>query len=154
MTPQNIVLIEPEIPNNTGNIGRLCLATNSTLHLVKPFGFELSDKKLKRAGLDYWPHLNLKIYESLEDFLKQNDNATFAFFSSHAEQPYWNVPFDQNPFLVFGKESVGLPKELLAQYPNSQYKIPLFHEKIRSLNLANAVAISVYEGIRQLQTNK
>lgn len=153
MKKQNIVLIEPEIPNNTGNIGRLCLATNSTLHLVKPFGFELSDKKLKRAGLDYWPHLDLKIYESTDDFLKQNNNATFALFSSHAKQPYWDVPYEQNPFLIFGKESVGLPKALLAQYPNNQYKIPLFHEKIRSLNLANAVAITVYEGIRQTHTS-
>lgn len=148
---QNIVLIEPEIPNNTGNIGRLCLATNSTLHLVKPFGFEISDTKLKRAGLDYWPHINLKIYESVDEFFETHKNESFAYFSSHGTKSHWDVPFSKNPFLVFGKESVGLSKNITDSNTNKLYKIPLFHEKIRSLNLANAVAIVLYEGIRQMQ---
>lgn len=146
---QNIVLIEPEIPNNTGNIGRLCLATNSTLHLVKPFGFEITDKKLKRAGLDYWPHIDLKIYDSVDDFFNQHSDKKFAFFSSKATTSYWDLPYEENPFLVFGKESVGLSETILEKYPNDQYQIPLFNGKIRSLNISNAVAIAVYEGIRK-----
>tara|TARA_R110001592_G_scaffold359340_2_gene665578 strand:- start:5583 stop:6032 length:450 start_codon:yes stop_codon:yes gene_type:complete len=146
---QNIVLIEPEIPNNTGNIGRLCLATNSTLHLVKPFGFEITDKKLKRAGLDYWPHIDLKIYENVEAFFELHQNKKFAFFSSKATKSFWELPYEENPFLVFGKESVGLSESILSKYPNDQYQIPLYNEKIRSLNISNAVAIAVYEGLRK-----
>ena len=146
----NIVLFEPEIPNNTGNIGRLALATGSKLHLVKPFGFELSDKRLKRAGLDYWQHLDVVIYESIADFFKTNEEAKFAFLSSHAQKSHWDIPFEDNLFLVFGKESVGLPKSLIEKYKEQLYKIPLFSEHIRSLNLANAVAIAVYEGLKQI----
>ena len=104
----NIVLIEPEIPNNTGNIGRLSLATGSTLHLVKPFGFELSDKRVKRAGLDYWQHLDLKIYESQEEFFLKNKGREMVFFSSHGTKKYWDIDYKEGLFLVFGKESVGL----------------------------------------------
>jgi tRNA (cytidine/uridine-2'-O-)-methyltransferase len=145
---QNIVLIEPEIPNNTGNIGRLCLATNSTLHLVKPFGFEITDKKLKRAGLDYWPHIDLKIYENVDAFFDQHSDKKFAFFSSRATKSYLEVPYPEKPFLVFGKESVGLSETILNKYPNNQYKIPLYSDKIRSLNISNAVAIVAYEGLK------
>ena len=115
----NIVLIEPEIPNNTGNIGRLALASGSRLHLVKPFGFELSDKRLKRAGLDYWKHLEVTIYDSVEDFFNINKGENFAFFSSHGTQSHWDIPFTNNLFLVFGKESVGLNKTLIETHSNS-----------------------------------
>ncbi|SFJ49614.1 tRNA (cytidine(34)-2'-O)-methyltransferase [Olleya namhaensis] len=147
----NIVLIEPEIPNNTGNIGRLALASGSTLHLVKPFGFELSDKRLKRAGLDYWKHLNVVMYDSVDDFFEINKDADFAFFSSHGTKSHWDIPFKDNQFLVFGKESAGLGSAIIEKHKDSLYKIPLYSEHIRSLNLANAVGIIVYEGLRKLQ---
>jgi len=146
----NIVLIEPEIPNNTGNIGRLALASGSTLHLVKPFGFELTDARLKRAGLDYWKHINVIMYDSITDFFEQNKTKKMVFLSSHGKTKHWNIPFEDDLFLVFGKESVGLPKELIKKHLESLYKIPLYSEHIRSLNLANAVSIVIYEGLRQL----
>jgi tRNA (cytidine/uridine-2'-O-)-methyltransferase len=149
--PLNIVLIEPEIPNNTGNIGRLALASGSNLHLVKPLGFEVDDTRLKRAGLDYWQHLNVAYYDSIAHFFTVNKNANMAFLSSHGEKEYYDIPFKDNMFLVFGKESVGLPKHILKDYPEALYKIPLFSEHVRSLNLANAVSILVYEGLRQLR---
>jgi len=148
--PLNIVLIEPEIPNNTGNIGRLSLASGSNLHLVKPFGFELSDARLKRAGLDYWQHLNITEYNSIEEFFKLNQDAKMVFFSSHAVKNYCDIPFEDNLFLIFGKESVGLSKQILEDHSENLYKIPLFSEHIRSLNLANAVSIVVYEGLKYL----
>ena len=147
----NIVLVEPEIPNNTGNIGRLALATGSKLHLVKPFGFELSDSRLKRAGLDYWQHLDVQIYDSIKAFFLLHDDKSFAFFSSHGNKSHWEIEFQDDLFLVFGKESVGLSKSLPDQYKDHTYKIPMFSEHIRSLNLANAVSIIVYEGLRQLR---
>lgn len=150
--PLNIVLIEPEIPNNTGNIGRLALASGSNLHLVKPFGFEIDDTRLKRAGLDYWQHLNVTYYDSIEDFFNQNSNANMVFLSSHGTQTYYNIPFEDNLFLVFGKESVGLPKQLLSDHPEALYKIPLYSEYVRSLNIANAVSIVIYEGLRQINS--
>ena len=146
----NIVLIEPEIPNNTGNIGRLALASGSNLHLVKPFGFELSDKRLKRAGLDYWQHLNVIYYENTEAFFAKNKDEKMVFLSSHGTKHHWDIPFEDNLFLVFGKESVGLPKELIQNKSEELFKIPLYSKHIRSLNLANAVAICVYEGLRQI----
>ena len=146
----HIVLIEPEIPMNTGNIGRLSLASGSTLHLVKPFGFELSDKRVKRAGLDYWQHISLKIYESVEEFFELNKNQKMVFFSSHGKKEFWDIPFTDDLFLVFGKESVGLSSEIIDNNAESVYKIPIYSEHIRSLNLANAVSIVVYEGIRNL----
>ncbi|APQ16546.1 tRNA (cytidine(34)-2'-O)-methyltransferase [Maribacter hydrothermalis] len=146
----NIVLIEPEIPNNTGNIGRLALATGSTLHLVKPFGFELTDKRLKRAGLDYWQHLNVIMYENVDAFFKEHDDKKMIFFSATATKNHWEIDFEDNMFLVFGKESVGLSKPILEENADKAVKIPLYSEHIRSLNLANAVAISIYEGLRQL----
>jgi len=147
----NIVLIQPEIPNNTGNIGRLALASGSTLHLVKPLGFEIDDTRLKRAGLDYWQHLEVMYYDDIDSFLELNKNADFIFLSSHGTKAHWDIPFKDNMFLVFGKESVGLPKSILDTNRDSLYKIPLYSEHIRSLNLANAVSIVVYEGLKALR---
>ncbi|MDX1446558.1 tRNA (cytidine(34)-2'-O)-methyltransferase [Lishizhenia sp.] len=147
----NIVLFEPEIPNNTGNIGRLALGTGCNLHLVKPYGFEISDKKLKRAGLDYWPHINLTEYDSVEDFFAQHGHAKFAFFSSKGERSFWEIPYEDDLFLVFGKESKGLDDWITEKYAKDTYQIPMFSDKIRSFNIANAVAIAVYEGIRNLK---
>jgi tRNA (cytidine/uridine-2'-O-)-methyltransferase len=146
----NIVLIEPEIPNNTGNIGRLALATGSRLHLVKPFGFEISDKRLKRAGLDYWQHLEVIYYENTDDFFLKNKDAKMVFLSSHGSQSHWDIAFEDEMFLVFGKESVGLPKSLTEHYKSALFKIPMYSDKVRSLNLSNAVSIIIYEGLRQL----
>lgn len=146
----NIVLIEPEIPNNTGNIGRLALASGSHLHLVKPFGFKINDTKLKRAGLDYWQHLSLHIYEDIEDFFNQHADKNMVFLSSHGTKDHWSIPFKDNQFLVFGKESVGLPKSITNVQSDKLYKIPIYSEHVRSLNLANAVSIVVYEGIKHL----
>ena len=147
----NIVLVEPEIPNNTGNIGRLSLAAGANLHLVKPFGFELNDSRVKRAGLDYWKHISLTIYESIDDFYLKNQNKNMVYFSSHASKEYWNVTYQDDLFLIIGKESKGLPKELIKLNSENTYKIPLFSEHIRSINLANAVSIVVYEGIKSMK---
>tara|TARA_B100001059_G_scaffold18102_1_gene14852 strand:- start:2839 stop:3291 length:453 start_codon:yes stop_codon:yes gene_type:complete len=147
----NIVLVEPEIHTNTGNIGRLSLASNSNLHLVKPFGFELSDKRLKRAGLDYWKHLSLFIYDDFDDFLRKNKNEEMVFLSSYAKKEHWNIPFTDNMFLIFGKESKGLSHQILKNHIDKTYKIPLYNKNIRSLNLANAVSIVVYEGLKSIQ---
>ncbi len=148
--PLNIVLIEPEIPNNTGNIGRLALASGSNLHLVKPFGFTIDDSRLKRAGLDYWQHLSVTYYENIEEFFIINKNKNMVFLSSHGKQKHWDIPFEDNLFLVFGKESVGLPKSIIQTHSNQLYKIPLYSKHVRSLNLANAVSIIVYEGLKHL----
>ena len=147
----NIVLINPEIPNNTGNIGRLTLGAGCKLHLVKPFGFEIDDKRLKRAGLDYWQHLDVQYYDSIDHFFNQNSNAKMVFLSSHASKSHYEIPFEKDLFLVFGKESKGLPSKITEKYPEQLYKIPMFSKHIRSFNLANAVGIVVYEGIRQLE---
>lgn len=146
----NIVLIEPEIPNNTGNIGRLALATGSHLHLVKPFGFELDDKRLRRAGLDYWQHLSVTIYQNADAFFSTRHGKKMVFFSSHGERQHWDIEFEDNMFLVFGKESIGLSKEITSSNPDRLYKIPLYSKHIRSLNLANSVAIAVYEGLKHI----
>lgn len=148
--PLNIVLMEPEIPMNTGNIGRLSLATGSNLHLVKPFGFELSDSRVKRAGLDYWKHVSLDIYQSQSEFFDAHADKAMAFLSSHAQESYLSIPFSEDMFLIFGKESVGLGLDIIKKYKNQSYKIPLHSTHIRSINLANAVAVVVYEGLRNL----
>lgn len=148
--PLNIVLIEPEIPTNTGNIGRLSLATGAHLHLVKPYGFEITDRKLKRAGLDYWQHITLHEYETTESFFAQHADKDLAFFSSHGTKSYLELNYSENQFLVFGKESVGLSKTITDANADKLYQIPLYSEHIRSLNLANAVSVAVYEGLRQL----
>lgn len=148
--PLNIVLIEPEIPNNTGNIGRLALATGSRLHLVKPFGFEIDDKRLKRAGLDYWQHLEVIYYDNIDAFFNENKDAKMVFLSSHGTQSHWDITYTENHFLVFGKESVGLPKSITETHKEKLFKIPMYSKEIRSLNLANAVGIVTYEGLKQL----
>ena len=150
----NIVLIEPEIPMNTGNIGRLSLASGCNLHLVKPLGFELDDSRVKRAGLDYWKHISLNIYESSEDFFTQNAGKRMAFFSSHGKEEYWSLDYEEDMFLIFGKESKGLSKEILEGNIGDVYKIPLYSDHVRSLNLANAVSVAVYGGIQKLQSVK
>ena len=146
----NIVLIEPEIPMNTGNIGRLSLASGSSLHLVKPFGFELDDSRLKRAGLDYWKHISLHIYDSIDEFFSINEDKDKVYFSSHGEKDYCSIDYKDGMFLIFGKESVGLPKSIITENSDTLYKIPIYSPHIRSLNLANAVSIVVYEGIRRI----
>lgn len=146
----NIVLIEPEIPMNTGNIGRLSLASGSVLHLVKPFGFEINDARLKRAGLDYWQHLEVHIYEDIDAFYATNKNENMVYLSSSGEKDYSSIEYKDNMFLVFGKESVGLSKPITAENADVLYKIPIYSDHVRSLNLANAVSIVVYDGLRSL----
>ncbi|MDA7731615.1 tRNA (cytidine(34)-2'-O)-methyltransferase [Flavobacteriaceae bacterium] len=146
----NIVLIEPEIPNNTGNIGRLTLASGSILHLVKPFGFEINDTRLKRAGLDYWKHISVKIYENINDFISINNDKNMVYLSSSAEKSYCSINYKDDMFLVFGKESVGLSKDIITKNSDKLYKIPIHSNHVRSLNLANAVSIVVYEGLRNI----
>ena len=147
----NIVLVEPEIPMNTGNIGRLSLASGSVLHLVKPFGFQLDDKRLKRAGLDYWKHISVNIYENIEDFFLKNKEEKMVYFSSSATKSYTTINYEDNMFFLFGKESVGLSKKITEKNSDSLYKIPIYTNHVRSLNLANAVSIVVYEGLRNLK---
>ena len=146
----NIVLIEPEIPNNTGNIGRLSLASGSILHLVKPFGFEINDTRLKRAGLDYWKHISVKIYENINDFMSINNDKNMVYLSSSAKKSYCSINYKDDMFLVFGKESVGLSKDIITKNSDKLYKIPIHSNHVRSLNLANAVSIVVYEGLRNI----
>jgi tRNA (cytidine/uridine-2'-O-)-methyltransferase len=148
--PLNIVLIEPEIPTNTGNIGRLSLATGSNLHLVKPYGFEISDSRLKRAGLDYWKHINLFEYDGVDEFFAEHSDKELAFYSSHGSRSYLELEYSENQFLVFGKESVGLSNSITERNSEKLFQIPLYSEHIRSLNLANSVAVALYEGLRQL----
>lgn len=150
----NIVLMEPEIPMNTGNIGRLSLASGSNLHLVKPFGFELDDSRLKRAGLDYWKHISLKIYESSEEFFSVNKDKNMVYLSSHGTNDYCSIDYEDDMFLIFGKESVGLPSSIISENSDKLYKIPIYSDHVRSLNLANAVSIVVYEGLRVLSRTK
>tara|TARA_B110000444_G_scaffold45010_1_gene40948 strand:- start:18967 stop:19422 length:456 start_codon:yes stop_codon:yes gene_type:complete len=146
----NIVLFEPEIPNNTGNIGRLSLATGSVLHLVKPYGFEINDARLKRAGLDYWKHISIYEYDNIEDFYCQHIDAKMVYFSSNGIKSFWKINFVDNLFLIFGKESLGLSKSIIQKNKNETYQIPLFSNHIRSLNISNSVGIVVYEGLRQI----
>ena len=146
----NIVLFEPEIPNNTGNIGRLSLASGCNLHLVKPFGFKLNDTRLKRAGLDYWKHISLKVYDSIDEFYSLNMDKKMVYFSAKGTKTFWSIDFQDDLFLIFGRESSGLPESITDEKSHELYKIPLFSEHIRSINLANAVSVVVYEGIRKL----
>ena len=145
----NIVLVEPEIPQNTGNISRTCAITNSSLYLVKPLGFEISDKHLKRAGLDYWDYLDVHYVDSLDDLLKKFYNGhNFHFLSTKGKKLYSNATFNDGDFLVFGKESHGLPEPLLKEHYDETLRIPMFGN-LRSLNLSNSVAIVAYEALRQ-----
>ena len=149
----NIVLFEPEIPNNTGNIGRLSLASGCNLHLVKPFGFELNDTRLKRAGLDYWKHISLKVYDNIDEFYRLNPDKKMVYFSAKGKKSFWSIDFEDDLFLIFGRESSGLPESIIDKQSHNLYKIPLFSKQIRSINLANAVSVVVYEGIRNLCYN-
>lgn len=144
----NIVLHEPEIPANTGNIGRTCVATNTSLHLIKPLGFEISDKAIKRAGMDYWKLLDLHIYENFEEFIARNNGARLFMATTKARKNYTDVSYNKDDFIVFGKESAGIPEEILVRYEDTSIRIPMFGE-IRSLNLSNSVAIILYEALRQ-----
>jgi len=147
----NIVLVEPEIPNNTGNIGRTCLAGHSCLHLVEPFGFELSDRTLKRAGLDYWQHLDVRTYRNLADLLEQiPDTANKYFLTTKTKKSYTDVQLKKGDWLFFGPETRGLDSQLLSDNDSQCITVPMPGEKIRSLNLANTVAILLFEGLRQL----
>lgn len=149
MATLNIVLVEPEIPQNTGNVARTCAATGARLHLVGPMGFKIDDKKLKRAGLDYWHLLDISYYDSLSDFFNRN-SGNFFYFTTKAQQIHSEVSYPDNCFLVFGKETAGLPEELLVQHPDSCVRIPMLnHPDARSLNLSNSVAVGVYETLRQ-----
>ena len=144
----NIVLVEPEIPQNTGNIVRTCAATGARLHIVKPMGFEIDDKKLKRAGLDYWHFLNIQYYENLDDFFEKNKDGRFYYLSSKGTASYTDVKFSDGDFLLFGKETKGLPEKLLIDHPERAIRIPMISDA-RCLNLSNSVAIVVYEALRQ-----
>lgn len=146
----NIVLIEPEIPNNTGNIGRLCVGTESRLHLIHPFGFKITDTSVKRAGLDYWVHLDWQQYENVAAWIEAVPDVSRIFlFSSHAQKTYYENEFKDGDWLVFGKESVGLSKEILSQFPN-HLTIPI-SPLVRSYNLANSVAFAIGEAKRQIK---
>lgn len=145
----NIVLVEPEIPNNTGNIGRLCVGTGNRLHLIHPFGFQITDKNLKRSGLDYWVHLDWKQYQNVEEWMQQiSDKSRVFLFSSHAEKSYLKESFQDGDWLVFGKESVGLSQEFSALFDN-HLTIPI-SPLVRSYNLANSVAFAIGEANRQI----
>lgn len=143
----NIVMVEPEIPHNTGNVARSCAATGARLHLVGPMGFKIDDKKLKRAGLDYWQFLDITYYDNIEEFFEKN-KGEFFFYTTKARHTHSDVSYPDNCYLVFGKETKGLPEELLLENPESCVRIPMAGG-IRSLNLSNAVAVGLYEVLRQ-----
>ncbi len=143
----NIVLVEPQIPQNTGNISRTCAVTGASLHLVKPFGFEISDKSLKRAGLDYWDKLDVKIYDNIEQFYIKNPGQYF-YFTTKGQNVYSEVSYPNNAYIIFGREDKGLPEELLYKNQENCVRIPMRAE-LRSLNLSNTVAIATYEILRQ-----
>lgn len=144
----NIVLVEPEIPQNTGNIARTCAATGCALHLIKPLGFEISDKYLKRAGLDYWHLVHVYIYENLDELFAKYPNGRFYYFTTKARKRHSDAEYKAGDFLVFGKETKGLDEELLMSHPDECVRIPMIGEA-RSLNLSNAAAVAVYEALRQ-----
>ena len=146
----NIVLIEPEIPQNTGNIARTCAATGAKLHLVEPMGFKVDDKKLKRAGLDYWHLLDITYYKDTADFFEKNHGGAFYYFTTKALHRHSDIVYPNNAYLVFGKETKGLPEELLKANPDRCVRIPMINDSAaRSLNLSNSVAVGVYEVLRQ-----
>ncbi len=144
----NIVLCEPEIPQNTGNIARTCAATGASLHLIRPLGFEIDNAKLKRAGLDYWDKLDITFYDGLDDFFSKHPVAEVYYFSTKARHNYSDIKYPREAWIMFGKETKGLPEELLHANPDSCVRIPM-RDQLRSLNLSNSVAIAVYEILRQ-----
>ena len=146
----NIVLLEPEMPANTGNIGRTCVATGSRLHLIEPLGFKINEKSLKRAGLDYWNSLDVTVYDNYEDFLEENPRARERLYMATTKglNGYTEVSYEPDAYIMFGKESAGIPEEILAAHKDTAVRIPMIGE-IRSLNLANSVAVVLYEALRQ-----
>lgn len=148
----NIVLLEPEMPANTGNIGRTCCATGTRLHLIEPMGFRINDKTLKRAGLDYWDKLDVVIYDCYDDFLEKNPNAREKMYlaTTKSRRNYTDVSYEPDAYIMFGKESAGIPEEILVQSEETAIRIPM-NQEIRSLNLSNSVAIVLYEALRQNQ---
>jgi len=146
----NIVLHEPEIPQNTGNIARTCVLTNSKLHLIKPLGFQLSDKYLKRAGLDYWKYLDISIYESFEELREKYKDSAFYYSTTKAEKLYTEAAYKKGDFIVFGKETKGLPDSIRDMEPDNLIRVPMVETTTRSLNLSNTVSIVAYEALRQL----
>ncbi|MDT8717902.1 tRNA (cytidine(34)-2'-O)-methyltransferase [Clostridium sp. 19966] len=147
----NIVLFQPEIPQNTGNIGRTCVLTNSTLHLIKPLGFDLGEKQVRRAGLDYWPQLKLEMHESYEDLRAKYPDATFYFSTTKGSKYYNEVEFKSGDFIVFGRESSGLPDYIREENKENLIRLPMLETSTRSLNLSNTVAIVAYEALRQME---
>lgn len=148
MAKLNVVLYEPEIPANTGNIGRTCVATGTVLHLIEPLGFSLDEKHLKRAGMDYWSELEVHTYVNWEDFCQKNPDAKIYYGTTKAQHTYCDVRYEPDCFLMFGKESAGIPEEILKENPDTCVRIPMIGET-RSLNLSNSVAIVLYEALRQ-----
>ena len=146
----NIILHQPEMPANTGNIGRTCVATNSTLHLIEPLGFRLTGKEIKRAGMDYWEKLDVRRYMNFEEFLEKNPNAKIWMATTKAKHVYSDVSYGPDDFIMFGKESAGIPEEILVDYEDTCIRIPMC-DQIRSLNLSNSVSIVLYEALRQNQ---
>ena len=144
----NIVLHEPEMPANTGNIGRTCVAAGARLHLIEPLGFKLNEKMLKRAGLDYWDKLDVTVYDDYADFQKKNPGAKIYMATTKAQKTYCDVSYDDDCYIMFGKESAGIPEEILMEHKDNCVRIPMINE-IRSLNLSNSVAIVLYEALRQ-----
>ena len=143
-----VVLVNPEIPQNTGNIARSCAATGAELHLIEPLGFSLSEKAIKRAGMDYWKDLDVTVYSDYQDFLNRNPGAKVYYASTKARHIYTEVAYEPDDYLMFGKESAGIPEEILVQHPNETVRIPM-NPNLRSLNLSNSVAILLYEALRQ-----
>ena len=148
----NIVLVEPEIPPNTGSIARLCGATNTVLHLIHPLGFSTDDKHLKRAGLDYWEHVNIKHWDNFDLFLEAQKETDLYFFTTKTENSYTNAAFQNGAYLIFGKETKGLPEETLRLYQDRCYTLPMPNPNIRSLNLAMTAGIVLYEALRQVSS--
>lgn len=148
----NIVLLEPEIPQNTGNIGRTCAVTGTALHLIRPFGFNIDEKSVKRAGLDYWKDIDLKCYDNFEHFMKENPDAHIFMATTKARKTYADVKFEKDCFIMFGKESAGIPEEILIKHKEDCIRIPML-EKYRSLNLSNSAAVILYEALRQNNFN-
>ena len=148
MADLNLVLVEPEIPQNTGNVARTCAVTGAALHLVKPMGFEIDDRKLKRAGLDYWDKLDITYYDSLADFLEKTKGEELLFFSTKATKAHSEIAYPKGCYLLFGKETAGLPKDLVAANPERAVRIPM-RDELRCLNLSNSVAVGAYEVLRQ-----
>ena len=148
MAKLNVVLFEPEIPQNTGNIGRTCVATGTRLHLIEPLGFRLNEKSIKRAGMDYWEHLDVTRYINFEDFLEKNPGAKIYMATTKGQHVYTEVNYEPDCYIMFGKESAGIPEEILVKNPDTCIRIPMLSE-IRSLNLSNSVAVVLYEALRQ-----